>query len=391
MTTSIRFVGDLSIWIGIALTLVVGVLSWRYYRRESFDLPGHLRWVLPLLRSLAFGLGILILTGPVLHHRTIIGELGKVNIYIDTSQSMTKLDPHMSTGRKLLVAQQLGWLEETNFDTTLLNLPDQLSTAAEQFQSQLGKPVETLSTAEIESARTEFIESLKSIVEQLKNSPLRDAQSIANTIDEKLIQPLSMSSLDNDNLAESIQQLLTISDASSATVSQIRQNVEQWLDREVISVNSSIPPVLAQLDETPRWRRATLGLFDSSGKLFQELREHHDVNVYSLQNDEAVLVPDLDGEAELSFDLFATQTNLSSGVIATQKKSAGAIDSDEQAVKTNTAVVLITDGQHNRGPSPLQTAEILGNQGVAFYSIATGAAQPAPDLAVIDVTYPDMV
>ncbi len=83
--TSIRFVGDLPLWLGLLLAVVASALSWRYYRREQHDLSPRLRWLLPLLRSFAFFLAVLALAGPVLHHRTIIGELGRVRIDLKRS------------------------------------------------------------------------------------------------------------------------------------------------------------------------------------------------------------------------------------------------------------------------------------------------------------------
>ena len=49
--TTIRFVGDFPLWAGALVALLVGVVAWRYYRRESHDLPGRLRWWLPALRA----------------------------------------------------------------------------------------------------------------------------------------------------------------------------------------------------------------------------------------------------------------------------------------------------------------------------------------------------
>ncbi len=66
-------------------------------------------------------------------------------------------------------------------------------------------------------------------------------------------------------------------------------------------------------------------------------------------------------------------------------------ESDAESGEPQTAVVLFTDGQHNLGPSPLQTARILGSQGVAFYCVSMGASQSAPDLAVISLEHPPMV
>ena len=37
--TSLRFVGDLPLWAGVTLSVIGAVMSWKYYRRESFDLP----------------------------------------------------------------------------------------------------------------------------------------------------------------------------------------------------------------------------------------------------------------------------------------------------------------------------------------------------------------
>ena len=68
--TSLRFVGELPLWLGLLLATIVAVLAWRFYRRESFDLPGRLRWVLPLLRLLHV-LGML----RVLGMRRVLGVL----------------------------------------------------------------------------------------------------------------------------------------------------------------------------------------------------------------------------------------------------------------------------------------------------------------------------
>jgi hypothetical protein len=48
-------------------------------------------------------------------------------------------------------------------------------------------------------------------------------------------------------------------------------------------------------------------------------------------------------------------------------------------------VVILTDGQHNWGLSPLNKARELGQRGVPVYFIATGAKDPPPDLAILSV------
>lgn len=48
-------------------------------------------------------------------------------------------------------------------------------------------------------------------------------------------------------------------------------------------------------------------------------------------------------------------------------------------------VVILTDGQHNWGQSPLNKARELGQRGVPVYIIGTGAKDPPPDLAILSV------
>jgi hypothetical protein len=53
-------------------------------------------------------LAILMLTGPVLHHRKVVGERGRVLVFVDASQSMKLTDEPMEVSRKLLAARRLG-------------------------------------------------------------------------------------------------------------------------------------------------------------------------------------------------------------------------------------------------------------------------------------------
>ena len=87
--TSIRFSGDLPLWLAVPIAVLAVLGVWRYYRRESAVLSPLQRRLLPVLRALALVLVILLLTGPVLRHRSVTGELGHVRIYLDASESMT--------------------------------------------------------------------------------------------------------------------------------------------------------------------------------------------------------------------------------------------------------------------------------------------------------------
>jgi hypothetical protein len=54
-------------------------------------------------------------------------------------------------------------------------------------------------------------------------------------------------------------------------------------------------------------------------------------------------------------------------------------------------VVLLTDGQHNWGPSPVAKALELGERKVPVFPVALGPRQPPPDVAVVEVKAPGNV
>jgi hypothetical protein len=51
-------------------------------------------------------------------------------------------------------------------------------------------------------------------------------------------------------------------------------------------------------------------------------------------------------------------------------------------------VVLLTDGQHNWGPSPVSKAIELGSRKVPVFPVGLGARKPPPDIAVVEVKAP---
>ncbi|MEJ7592522.1 MAG: VWA domain-containing protein [Planctomycetaceae bacterium] len=402
--TSLRFVGDLPLWLGLVLALIVCALSWLYYSRESFDLPRRLKWFLPLLRSLAFFLGIMVLTGPVLHHRTIIGELGRVKIYLDASRSMTMQDRHMSPGRKLMIAEQLGWMTTGHVDATLLHVADELADARRELTEGLAAQQELRPPANVDAIAIrpivgKFQGRLKSLQPQLPTA-------VIDRFSTELLQPLESATASiNDNVDAAVTQLISLSSVCESIETAVRKAFDDSVTDVVNSGDESIQSALAMFDETPRWRRAELGLSESSAKVLATLREQHDVEVLMLHGEEVTPQDTVELASSLSsqnatasiqtplpsIETFSNITDLSSGIAATQMATASATESEGASPQPKTAVVLLTDGQHNTGPSPLQTARVLGSQGVTFYSVSVGASEQASDLAVVGLEHPDLV
>lgn len=121
LIAQMRFAGSLSlpVVVGIALVAVLAVLA--LYTRETKTLPQPYSFLLPALRATAVFLTVLILAGPVWHHRQVVGTLGRVVFAVDTSGSMALSDSQNSSDKdsRLQRASDLllgtattpGWLE----------------------------------------------------------------------------------------------------------------------------------------------------------------------------------------------------------------------------------------------------------------------------------------
>ncbi len=429
MTTSVRFAGLLPFWLGACLAVVAAVLIWWYYRRESELLAGRLQWLLPALRTLAFLLGVLVLTGPVLKHRQVIGELGRVVLYFDGSDSMTMQDGHMLTGRKLLIASQLGWLAEQRLDTSLLQAADRLSRAVQSCLDQLdtartedqsgsvgsGNP-DVPSAEQLESVRRDLLAEVTGLSGQLEsvrvpggagNGGEAALVAVADLLTRDAVHPLEQLSIPDtpESRATAAASLRSIASKSDSIATQLVAQFEAQAELLLNAQDPIIQTAVNQFDAAPRWRRCALELFDSSQGLYDQLCRYHDVQLVRLAGSESVLLDPVDASSSrdsaaswVFVEPFPTSTDLSSGVLATQRgvvmadrDDTGAESSSDAVQAARTAVVLLTDGQHNAGPSPLQVARQLGGQGVPVYCVSFGASRSAPDLAVLALEYPPTV
>jgi hypothetical protein len=125
----LKFLGDWNPWLGALVALALAALAWRIYRRETRSRSSKLAWILPALRCAAIAMAVFILTGPVLHRRHVVGERGRVLVFVDASASMGLNDESLETPRKLLALQRLGWLPSGALDLELAEAADALGRA----------------------------------------------------------------------------------------------------------------------------------------------------------------------------------------------------------------------------------------------------------------------
>jgi len=140
---------------------------------------------------------------------------------------------------------------------------------------------------------------------------------------------------------------------------------------------------VAKFDATARWQRAESILFGSTD-LAQKLADggKSTVEIYALAGKETPLISS-DGNRALPYRPEADATDLAAGLRARAD--------DANADAPIIAVVLLSDGQHNQGASPLQAAQSLGHRRVPLYTIGFGASNAPPDLAVTGLDAPDAV
>ena len=386
--TSLRFVGELSPWLGLGLAILVAILAWLFYHRESSEMPGRLNVILPLLRSLAFVLGILILTGPVLHHQKTIGELGKVKIFVDASNSMTQSDKHMSLIRKLTIAQQLGWISTEVPAQTKAEALQKISDARVKLAQKMDSFIED------EQESSQITSDIKDFIVVVETEMVQFSEEERKSVSTEIVEVMKKNVAGPVN-KDQIQQVLSVTRQTLSLVQKFESNALQRIESELQvtmgSGNESIAAAVDLFDQSPRWRRIELGLADGNFNLLEKLRERHDVEVFFLHQQDsdatAGLSQDFSFKPFLDRGNFTQATNLSTRVSENLVGSENENDSAEE----KTAIVLITDGQHNDGPSPIQTARRLGSQGKAYYNVSIGAVKPAVDLAVVKIEYPQFV
>ena len=274
-TTNLLFLGDWGLWATLLLALVLAGAAGFYYRREVRARTDGMRWLLPALRSTAVFLLVLMLAGPVLHHRRTVGELARILVFVDASKSMGVNDDFMELPRKLELARAYGWLAAGEAPT---NLP----------------PAELLSNATVRAAVDRF-------------------------------------------------------------------------------------------DGHTRWQRVESLLLDQKDGLLPRLVNKHNVELWTMAEGEAQRVwlaeqsvplpTTLPGKPELP----GTDLGAAIGARLGQKQDA------------RCAVVLVSDGQHNTGGSPLEVAKVAGGRNIPFFTVGIGATERPGDLAVLGVTGPDTV
>lgn len=385
--TSLRFVGDWPWYVAFGLALVLGSTAWFLYHREMQGRPLWLRVGLPLLRSLSVLMIVVMLCGPVLHHRKIIGQLSRLLLFVDGSKSMSLTDTSMSTGRKILILQRLGLWRS---DAVKMDLP-QAGEALSEAQSLAAKGRESAAVnADVWKTLTHDFEARINTAREAMARAGFDAERLDAFVRELGVSARELASRETrqlDDRNRAAQDLGRLGEAAARWQKEVNARFDQNLQAISPGENSPLKTALSKFDGLQRWQRLqSLLLEGEKEKLLGKMGEKFDVRLIEIDGAEArKLWQPTSKDSTLPNGLPQPEGEITN--LATALKSAAGADSKQE----RGAVVLFSDGQHNEGESPVEVAKILAGRGLPIYTVGFGSETRPRDLAIVKIDAPDSV
>ena len=157
-----------------------------------------------------------------------------------------------------------------------------------------------------------------------------------------------------------------------------------WLRQIEVGVELTSDPAFQRLkvkiDALSRGDIAERVLFLNEGRFIKELSSAHRLRITGFSQEGSDLPLEIDALREVLKLPLKKGVNFTDLKIPLEKGLEGGSTEGELL-----GVILLTDGQHNWGATPVSRVQELANRGVPIYSIALGSSIPPTDLAVTSV------
>lgn len=426
--SELRFVGDMRLAYGAALAVAAAALAvWIYRRQFRQESRRWLPILLITLRATAVAMVVLLLAGPVWQHREVIPQNGRVIVLVDESQSMQVQDRQASIAEKALAAKSLGWWATSDFDTSASEaaglLRDAIATidglsarndersipqTCKKVAKDLEKAAAKLDTFQSRHPSLQSVGVSSEFVSQAADSSEKAAlavrpqeamqKAISYFYGSILRRARSLQQLCEDDTepAERLRQRLEeLRPMMSGMQAQLDASYDAWMATETTLSQEPAKAALHKYDETNRWQRAAAILSDPQHGLLSQLARVHDVRLIGLDGDicrvrwesgqptgvaPSMAAPAAAASTNLNFEL----DRLIGNAAAVDDHADGSGDALPRA-----AVVLLSDGRHNSGRSPLETARQLAARGVPLHAVVLGSERVPADLAMVSVEVPN--
>ena len=380
------FIGEWSAVGGFTLALFLSGLSALLYLRETGGRRDWLRWGLPVLRAAAVFLIVMILPRAVLTYRWMVGETVQVQLYVDLSRSMELRDESMNEARKLMVARRLGFLEEGLFDDDLETVIRRLDTARDAA-SRL-EPV--VAGMDFHDGVKRFAEAMTEVFNSLKKVgpgiwPEVSSRRIGFVAE--ILEPakqLAESVIGNDPRGTH-RRLTTLLNVAARWSDLFRGAWQEHVKQVAEMGAESTAKALQRVAEQTRLQRVEKYLFSGGNALAGQLSDTHRLEIVYLRGKSPLgywsgnpQTKREDRDLPGKFDLPATNslTDLSQPI----RERAATVGGTNRLV-----VVLLSDGQHNRGDPPVELARLFAQTQIPIYTVGVGMAERPEDIALLEV------
>ncbi|HZJ15439.1 MAG TPA: FixH family protein [Chthoniobacteraceae bacterium] len=385
--TTLRFIGDWPWWAGCGAALLLGGVSWFLYRRDALPQKWWVRALLPSLRALAVMMMVLMLSGPVLHHRKIIGQLSRLLLFVDGSQSMGLTDPSMDLGRKILALERLALLKPGSVPMELPHAGEALAEA--QAAADTARLTPGIDTAEWSELVNEF--SAKSSAARELFEKGGGEKNRVERLSKDLIEPakalVAREIKQIEERSRAVQDLAQLGEVAARWQREIEELFRKKMADLASGDSSPVKVALQKFDVLPRWQRVQALLLEGSEpRLLARLAQTYDVELLSLDGGHAERLWQPTARNSVPPTALPKPTGETSDLTTGIKTSIGGNEGEQRG-----AVVLLTDGQHNDGDSPVELAKVLGGRQMPVFTVGFGSQVRPRDLALIKTEVPDSV
>lgn len=148
--------------------------------------------------------------------------------------------------------------------------------------------------------------------------------------------------------------------------------------------------IMATIDSVTRTEIARRLLAESAPGLLGKIAAKHQVEVVGFNRDLVEIQTEEWAEAFKGQPAEGAQVG-AAAFTDLRLPLVHALERSDPGMGSILGVVLLTDGQHNKGEPPVAKAIELGERKLPIYPIALGARQPPPDLAIVSVRAPHAV
>jgi hypothetical protein len=380
--TTVRFVGDWPWgWVAV-LAVVCACAAWTLYRRELSRLGVRWIWWAAGMRATAIAMTVFMLSGPVLHHRKVVGDVSRLLVFLDGSLSMGLKDRSMGLARQVLVLESLGM---TVPDRNVLSVA---RAAGSTGRIRMGRDWETVATdpdglkqelirwsAECQKAADEIVRFEKA------GGPRWDR------FRKDLCVPIAGWVGRNPDQAVDGRKVRKELAALEEKAVQWEEELGAWFEQEARAESAEwVSDIHSRFEGLTRWDRVKgMLLCGEPSGLLARLAAQHDVEVVGIQNAE----PTRWWRPTAKESRLPAELPVPRGGVTDLASSLRNILAGGSAGKT--VAVLISDGQHNDGPSPVELAKALAAKRIPVFTVGVGSGVRPQDLAVLKVEFPQTV